>query len=337
MKLQRSEIDTLIFDMDGVITNEQIYWDTAALTVYELLYSREYYGRQELDREWCYKNVRRIFQRIFCDGKVIRTVKRLGVNTNWDLAYLVFGVSRYLEPELETFEEWHFTSVSMFLENVALQPPELYVAMEGLIASAIPGEVGCYKRGEGRLWQELTECFARWFHGTAEVPGLKENEEPILPMGELRETLSALRKEGFRLGIGTGRPREEILYPLQKWGLEKYFVPEYIATYDEVLEAEKELSPSEPLAKPHPFVFQKAAFGTQYTNRQLYEGAVPQDLAKRCLVVGDAPSDLFAAKAGGFPFAAVLTGVEGETARTYFKENQAELILDSALDLKTEG
>ena len=43
-----------------------------------------------------------------------------------------------------------------------------------------------------------------------------------------------------------------------------------------------------------------------------------------------------AAKAGGFPFAAVLTGIEGEKARGYFEENQAELILGSVIDLKIE-
>lgn len=49
MKLQRNKFDKLIFDMDGVITSEYIYWDTAALTVYELVYSWKYYGRQEID------------------------------------------------------------------------------------------------------------------------------------------------------------------------------------------------------------------------------------------------------------------------------------------------
>lgn len=109
MKLQRNKFDKLIFDMDGVITSEYIYWDTAALTVYELVYSWKYYGRQEIDREWCHKNVRLLFDTIFCGGRTVRAVKRLGVNTNWDLAYLVFCVSKYLDPELTTFDICHLS------------------------------------------------------------------------------------------------------------------------------------------------------------------------------------------------------------------------------------
>ena len=61
-----------------------------------------------------------------------------------------------------------------------------------------------------------------------------------------------------------------------------------------------------------------------------------KDMAKSCLVVGDAPSDLLAAKMGGFPFAAVLTGVAGQAARKYFEDNKAEFIFDTVIDIKAE-
>ena len=34
----------IIFDMDGVITAEECYWNAAALTVWELLYGKHYLG-----------------------------------------------------------------------------------------------------------------------------------------------------------------------------------------------------------------------------------------------------------------------------------------------------
>src|SRR5260370_40031994 len=34
----------LIFDLDGVITSEEAYWDAAGLTLHELLYSPRYWG-----------------------------------------------------------------------------------------------------------------------------------------------------------------------------------------------------------------------------------------------------------------------------------------------------
>lgn len=336
MKLKPNEIDAIIMDMDGVITGELLYWDAAALTVYELLYSYEFYGNQELDRSWCRKNVREIYNTIFCHGKTVQAIKRLGVNTNWDLAYLVFMVSKYLEVEIPAFDTWHFDSVCMFVENIAVQAPEVYESMAGLIQSARPETEGYYRRTTGKLWEEMILIFQRWFHGDGETKPLKEDEVPIVPLTEIRDTLKGLKDAGFRLGIGTGRPKEEILYPLTMWGLMEFFDSGSVATYDEVQEAEEGLELDISLAKPHPFVFQKAAFGGEYDNRALVAGKVDSALAKRCLIVGDAPSDLLAAKMGGFPFAAVLTGVAGQAARGYFEENHAEMVLDSILDLKVE-
>lgn len=336
MKLRRSEIDTLIFDMDGVITGEQIYWQAAALTVYELFYSYQYYGHQDIDRAWCRKKYQEIYDIIFCHGKTVRAVKRLGVNTNWDLAYVVFCVAKYLDPKLETFDSWHFESVCMFIENMALRPPELYHGVEGLLATAVPAKPGSYKRSYGKLWQQLHGCFQAWFHGDGEIEGLKIGENPIVSLPELKDTLQALKNAGFRLGIGTGRPIEEIRYPLMKWGLNDYFDADCWATYDEVEQAEKEIPEAESLAKPHPFVFLKAAFGRDYTNRQIYDGAVPEEMRWRCMAIGDAPSDILATQAGGLRFAAVLTGVEGREACGYFEKNHADMILDSVLDLKVE-
>ena len=39
----------IIFDLDGVITSEEAYWDAAGLTLHELLYSPRYWGLHEID------------------------------------------------------------------------------------------------------------------------------------------------------------------------------------------------------------------------------------------------------------------------------------------------
>ncbi len=334
MKLQQSKIDTIIFDLDGVITSELAYWQSAALTVYELMYDYRFYGKQEIDRDWCHKQLKVIYDIIFFGGKTVSAVKRLGVNTNWDLAYVVFCVAKYLDPELTTLDASHFESVCMFLENVEMQPPKLYTGLEGLLATVIPTSPGSFKRGEGKLWNELLEVFQRWFQGDGDVPGLKESEQPLLPLKDIEETLCFLKERGYRLGIGTGRPRDEAEYPLKSWGIDGCFDKELCVTYDDVLQAEKETGVDYPLAKPHPYVFLKAGFGKQFTDKELCSAVVKKEEAKRCLVVGDAASDLLAAKAGGFSFAAVLTGANGQAGRAYFEENQADLILDTVLDLK---
>ena len=327
MKLKPSE-------MDGVITSELGYWKAAALTVYEFMYDYHFYGKSDIERDWCYKHVDMIYDTIFNGGKTITAVKNLGVNTNWDLAYVVFCVAKYLDPAVETFDKAYFESVCMFIENMEVRPPEIYVGVEGLLATVVPREVGYFKRGVGALWTQLIECFQRWYHGDDAVSGLKELEEPLLPLDAIKETLGALKHAGFRLGIGTGRPKDEIEHPLTMWGLDAYFEPELCATYDNVLAAQEEVKVDYPLAKPHPFVFLKAAFGGQFSNQELCDAKVKKEMASRCLVVGDAASDMYAAKAAGFEFLAVLTGVSGAQGRKFFEENQADIIRDTMLDMK---
>ncbi|MBQ2614635.1 MAG: HAD family hydrolase [Clostridia bacterium] len=335
MKLQKDKIDTILFDMDGVITSEQSYWYTGALAVYELMYDYHYYGKREIDRVWCHKNFETIYDIVFCGGRTVKAVKNLGVNTNWDLVYVVFCAAKYLDPDMETFDPSYFESVCMFLENIQVQAPALYPGLEGLLATAIPAEkVGDFKRGDSKLWTEINDSFYHWYHGDEEVPGLIESELPLFPIEEVQETLQVLKKAGFRLGIGTGRPKAEILPPIKRWGLEEYFDMEMCVTYDEVVQAEDKTKVEEPLAKPHPFVFQKAGFGKQFSDEEIVGGAVTQEMAKHCLVVGDAASDLLSARAGGFPFAAVLTGIGGQSGRSYFEENQAEFVLNSVLAMK---
>lgn len=333
MKLQQNKIDKIIFDLDGVITSERTYWNAAALTVYELIYSREYYGFQDIDREWCYKNLELIYDIVFCGGKTIKAIKRLGVNTNWDLAYVVFCVSQYLMPCPETFERQHFESVSLFIDNMQIAPPELYIGVEGLIATVIPKEKGFFKRDGDGMWMELFNCFNLWYHGNGETEGTKAKEQPLFPIEDIAEALKKLKESGFRLGIGTGRPTAEAMYPLKMWGIDTLFDAELCACYDDVKNAEDSLKTGVQLAKPHPFVFLKAAFGSEYTDKELCEKGVSIEKTERCLVVGDAASDMFSAQTGGFKFAAVLTGITGEEGRRFFEENQTDIILNSVLEL----
>lgn len=328
MKFQPSKFDKIIFDMDGVITGEYIYWDTAALTVYELLFSYEQFGHMEIDREWCRDNYKELHRIIFSGDKTIKAVKNLGVNTNWDLAYIVFCISRYIDPELTVLDEWHFESVRMFIENIEAKSPEVYNLVGGLAAVATGHDAEYFKRGNSEVWRRLHDCFQRWFHGDEEVMGLNELEEPILNIEKIKQTLEFLKSKGIKLGIGTGRPKDEIMFPIKEWGLSEYFETEMIVTYDEVLEAEKELKYEEPLAKPNPFVFLKSAFGDILSNNDIVKNMYDKNSVKRIAVVGDAPSDIMAAKAAKMPFIGVLTGVDRISAEKYFLNMNADYIFD---------
>ena len=336
-----SEITTILFDMDGVITSEYLYWDAAALTAWELLVSKEYYGGEEFSSSRCMRDLEQLHQTVFCGGQTIQAVKNLGVNTNWDLAWLVFCAAKILGGD-SVPDEKVFAGVLEYYRSCSVLAPELYdkVGQEFAAAARLP--YSACKRGARLLWTQVQDVFQHWFLGSRRYaaahgkfvsdnrPGLNTMENPVIPLADLRQALQALKDEGLTLGIGTGRPREEILYPLQKWGIDGFFDPMRCVTYTEVAAAESRLRPAEPIAKPHPFVFLKGAFGLDYPDRDLLEGNVDPAVIAKTLVVGDAPSDLLAAENAGFPFAAVLTGVG---ARDYFRESGADLILDNICDL----
>lgn len=69
-----------------------------------------------------------------------------------------------------------------------------------------------------------------------------------------------------------------------------------------------------------------------YPDEKIIDGNYPRDLTKRTLIVGDAGADIFAAKAMGADFCAVLTGIQGQSARGFFEEQKAGYILNSIED-----
>lgn len=332
MKLNLNDFDKIIFDMDGVITKETSYWQAAALTCYDLLFDYTHYGKCGIDRTWCRNQYLEIYSTLFCNERTVRAVKRLGVNTNWDLAYVVFCVSKYIDPELTNLDEAHFKSVCMFIENIDMKAPEIFDALAELAAQAMP-QYNKESLTRSAIWNELTTAFDIWYIGCDEFIGIREAEDLLFPTEDIENLLKTLSEKGIRIGVGTGRPLDEFEYPIKKAGLYKYFDPNLIVAFDDVSAAEQELKPKQPLAKPDPFVFLKAAFGENRSNKEIVDGDYTYEELSRTLIVGDAPSDLFAAQRGGFPFLAVLTGVEGKGAEQYFIDNKADYILDSILDM----
>ena len=86
-----------------------------------------------------------------------------------------------------------------------------------------------------------------------------------------------------------------------------------------------------------PYMFLKALYGTDYSNKRIVDGDYDKAKIKTTLVVGDAGADILAAQAMGADFCAVLTGIQGERARGYFEKLGANYILKSVEDFLVEG
>lgn len=354
-------IDRIIFDMDGVITSEQNYWNAAALTVYEMLNSCKYFGSRSIKTDLSSLEIKEIRDTIFINDKLIVLLKDRGVNSNWDLAYVVLCISFIINKVWSSeFGVWrknflnlsesttHYRDVYQYISRLDIQGYEIYTFIEQKL-SEITGQDKEYFKRNGELWNKCQQVFQEWYLGdTAYLktyghapqqpgkPGLMYSEQPIIPLSELREIIEVLYFAGIKLGIGTGRPFVEIDQPLISWDIKQYFHSDSYITYTEVIKAEQALDcryKKTNLAKPHPYVFLKAIYGKEYSDMALLQGDYDKNLIDRTLIVGDAGSDIMAAKAINCKFAAVLTGAAGHKARGYFEKMGAHYILNSIREL----
>lgn len=324
----------IIFDMDGVITSEENYWDIAALTVYELLSSKAYYGNDNFDPEKALENVKEIRNRVFVSDKMITLVKERGVNSNWDLGYVVFAYM--LSGKYASFEQV-YNSIS----ESSLMAFDLYKESARLLSEKLNLPLLECSRNE-KIWNMCRDAFQEWYFGSVEFekfyntkpicpnkPSMEKREIPIIDLDKIIHTLSTLKSMGKKLLIATGRSDRDLSNPMEMWDLYSYFEPDSLATYTYIQKAEEYfLSKGEKvlLTKPEPYIFLKALYKTSYDDEKILKGDYDKELLKKALIVGDAGSDIQAAKKMGCDFLAVLTGISGEKARSYFEKEGAEYI-----------
>ena len=79
----------IIFDLDGVITSEEAYWDAAGLTLHELLYSPRYWnisGEKHYQPAATADESRRVSRSVFPEAEIL-ALKARAINSNWDTCY----------------------------------------------------------------------------------------------------------------------------------------------------------------------------------------------------------------------------------------------------------
>ena len=82
----------VIFDVDGVLLSEERYFDIAALTVWEILYSPKYMGMPAEKDNFIVGTVNegRIAEcrkSVWGNGTLISWLKARGINSNWDMVH----------------------------------------------------------------------------------------------------------------------------------------------------------------------------------------------------------------------------------------------------------
>lgn len=281
------------------------------------------------------KTLKKYAARFFFGDKTVTLLKERGVNSNWDLGYVVFAYM--LTGKCKSFEE-----VYTYISQSSLMAFDLYKECARLLSDKLQRSVSDCDRNE-TIWNMCRDCFQEWYFGSDEYevfyslkprcPGkgsMEMREIPVIDLDKVKTVLSTLTECGKKLMIATGRSDRDVSNPLKLWDIKKYFQPDSIATYTHIQNAEEHFlnkGKKVLLTKPEPYIFLKALYKTHTDDEKIIAGDYDKSLLKKALVVGDAGSDIQAAKKMGCDFLAVLTGVSGERARSYFEKERADYIL----------
>jgi phosphoglycolate phosphatase-like HAD superfamily hydrolase len=349
-----NKLELLVFDLDGVITSEQKYWNTARLTVWEMICRPQYLGLTSYFGSEIFEPAVVLTQ----GEKVISTdfiteLKNRAVNSNWDLTFFVLSLQLIgilaqldvmklasqmdlskqlqnigvlasqvkLDPDRSNQIIQHFWQESIELKGTAVQ------AYVPIFAQQILGQSLEIFNSHSDLWELCYTNFQAWYEGHKgyQLP----DDETVLPVTEIQQVLGVLTQH-YRLAIATGRPRNETIPPLTKLRLMEYFEADRIVTYDEVLAAEKLADIK--LGKPHPFIVLKAIYPELADAELLRMHKISHQTVA---YIGDAASDVVAAQAAGCWSIGVLTGfgVNLEYKRQLLGKIGCDQIIPSIADL----
>lgn len=365
-------INLLIFDLDGVITSEQKYWDTARLSVWELLEHTHGLGLTYFNVGPDFPTKLSQVGKTVIPDSLIYHLKNRSINSNWDITFVVTALhivgvlSAYcaatsaelpalLQDETmplaerlrhvgELLQPYSYTAsignatVKQFLEaGDALVGPSLLDFVEAFALQRLGMHISCL-HPDGALWHLCHETFQRWFTGET-WPGVLPVESTVIPCTTIEATLRRLTESGrYVLGIATGRPSEEVVEPLKKLSLLSYFDEQRIVMHDHVQVAETFLQQSGErmkLSKPHPFVVFKAIYPDKTIQDLLSGDYLPTDHSFAAFI-GDSSSDVLAAKRAGCVSIGVLTGPGGDAFREARHTKLESLGCDSIINDMSE-
>jgi phosphoglycolate phosphatase-like HAD superfamily hydrolase len=266
-------------------------------------------------------------------------------------------VNQINRPELARLAKWasehavgfriDYAAFTADFSKGSAQKSELLLYLNQIAKERCGVDTEMFSRSS-ELWQLCQETFQEWYLGDERVsasigrssyqPGKKgflSDEIPIVAPAELRDILLTLKAKGYTLGIGTGRPTIETHVPLSELNLLDVFDQERVVTASHVLQAEEEYPHLAPLAKPHPYCYVKGLLGLSVPNSEVVTVALPIPNGDEVLIVGDSLADLLAARAIGCRFAATLTGLSGQEARSKFEEEKADYIWNDVREVLT--
>ena len=320
----------IVFDMDGVLLDvSKSYRDTVRQT-----------ARLFLKGAGAWK---KLPDPLFSLTDLARVKQSGGLNNDWDLTFLVInllftmvkGPTGQQDPDPwirhhKGISSCDVTVLSQFL-NATKNPVTSLLKKRGkpeheFITGLFTGDVGSGNIIK-QIFQEIylgKEMFeatygipARLYHGKGYI-----NREELLVHRSFLESLS----KNHILAIATGRPKAEADYPLDLFGLRKFF--NIIYTLDDCIKEEQKIYEHEKkrvsLSKPNPYMLDAVA-------------KIHKHNVSRFYYVGDMPDDMVAATRSGTGFAGIgilKSSSDKDTLKKDLLQAGADYIIEDFDELK---
>lgn len=320
----------IVFDMDGVIVDVSgSYRETVRQTA--RLFFKEAGSWEDLPDP------------LFSLTDLARVKQTGGLNNDWDLTFLVInlmftlvdGSTEYEDPNpwsryYKMISRCDVASLAQFL-NSTKKPITTLLEKEGkqrheFLTSLYTGDVGSGNIIK-QIFQEVylgkdlfksTYGFPnKVYHGEGYI-----NRERLLVDRSIFESLS----KNNILAIATGRPKTEADYPLDFFGLRKYFT--VILTLENCIREERRILEQEgkkvSLGKPNPYMLDAIAETKKHEASGFY-------------YIGDMPDDMVAAsrsKAGFIGIGVLLSAPDKATLKKDLLQAGADYIIEDFKELK---
>ena len=221
-------INTVLFDVDGVLLSEEHYFDASALTVWEMLISSNYLALapEQFKTEYTEAEINDIRENVFQNDQVLKFMKSRGLNANWDMIYLSFGhqlihlLSQIKEDEAAKITQWLTKPINyetirdigtvlsryqvelnfgLFVDEFSQSDAtkqELFEYLNVLSKEKLGVETSTFQKGE--LWSICEHVSQEWYVGDENV--LASTGRPSVQTG----------KKGFLANETTLAPAQDI-------------------------------------------------------------------------------------------------------------------------------
>ncbi|PTK59807.1 HAD family hydrolase [Staphylococcus haemolyticus] len=306
---------SILFDVDGVFLSEERCFDTSALTIEALLKSEHFLG---LDKSFKLntlsdETINNIRSKVFNNDLILNRLKSMGLNSNWDMLFVVFCIhfiqliKQFNFQEIkDIIEDNQFSAKSIqgiqslinrdfkidyelpmnFINHSQGGKNNIYAELEQYAKKALNVNDARLFKLKGPLWFVARDLYQELYMGSELFEQVEEKpsnldgingfiyyETVLRPIEEIKSLLNSLKEKGYHLAIATGRPRTETLVPFESLGLKAFFSDNHIVTASDVMEAENEYPDFIPLGKPNPFCYIATLYGN---NKENYKQFITQ-------------------------------------------------------------